>query len=446
MSVAVSPHPPARPNINAINRVARGLVIKKLSSLERGQIVIRDAAGEATLGNAGDLTATLNVHHPRVYRQALLGGRLAIAASYLRGEWDCDDLTALFRVFIRNSNGADQLEGLLARATTIWQRLYHRWNSNSKSGSRRNIHAHYDLGNDFFQLWLDDTLAYSSGIFVSPQATLEEASIEKFDRICRKLDLRASDHLLEIGTGWGGFAIHAATHYGCRVTTTTISDAQFHVARKRVTSAGLNDRIQLLQQDYRDLDGRYDKLASIEMIEAVGHEHLEAYFKKCSELLKDDGTLVIQAIVMPEQGYRSYLNSVDFIQHYVFPGGCLPTVGAMLDAAGCASNLRMTHLEDFAPHYAETLRRWRKAFENQISEVRNLGYGEEFLRLWNYYLCYCEAAFEERSTGVVQIQFDKPGCLRDPLQIGERATISLNDGARRPRSVGRSDDVLSSTR
>jgi cyclopropane-fatty-acyl-phospholipid synthase len=249
------------------------------------------------------------------------------------------------------------------------------------------------------------------------------ASTEKFDRVCRKLDLGPNDHVLEIGTGWGGFALHAASNYGCRVTTTTISQQQFTAARERIDAAGLEDRIRLLGSDYRDLQGRFDKLASIEMIEAVGRRHFDTYFRRCGELLRPEGTFVLQAIVMPERGYDRYLRSVDFIQRYIFPGGCLPSVGAILESVGRTTDLRFVHAEDFAPHYAETLRRWRAAFQSQEDRVRSLGYDERFIRMWNYYLCYCEAAFEERSVGVVQLQFDKPQCKRDPLIIGRRAAV-----------------------
>ena len=264
-------------------------------------------------------------------------------------------------------------------------------------------------------------MAYSCGVFLNPDSTLQQASEEKFDRACRKLDLGPDDHLLEIGTGWGGLAIHAAMNYGCRVTTTTISKEQAAIARKRIDDAGLSHRITLLQQDYRDLEGKFDKLVSIEMIEAVGRRYFDAYFRKLGELLKPDGTALLQAIVMPERRYEQYLKGVDFIQKYIFPGGCLPSVATMLGSAGRVTDLRFVHAEDFAPHYAQTLRCWRQAFRDQLDEVRRQGYSEEFIRLWTYYLCYCEAVFEERHVGLVQIQFDKPRCRRDPMLLSNRA-------------------------
>ncbi len=412
---------PVRPRFCVIDRIARRLLLGKLQRMKGGAIHLDDPFGSTTLGLGGDLQSTLHVHNRAFFRHAVLGGSLSVAESYLRGDWDCDDLTTFFRLFVRNIEASDQLDSGLSRITGLGNWLYHRWHANSKSGSRRNIHAHYDLGNDFFRLMLDDTLAYSSGIFLSPTSTLRDASIEKMDRLCRKLDLGPNDHLLEIGTGWGGLAIHAAQHFGCRVTTTTISRQQYEVAKQRIAEAGLTDRVTLLLQDYRDLTGQFDKLVSVEMIEAVGHRYFDTFFRQCSELLKPDGTMVLQGIVMPDQRFARYLRSVDFIQRYVFPGGCLPSMGAMLESTARATDLRFVHAEDFGTHYAQTLREWRKRFHARLDEVRELGYPDRFIRMWDYYLSYCEAAFEERFTGVVQIQFDKPHCSRDPLAIGERA-------------------------
>lgn len=402
-------------------RLARRLLLHKLQVLNGGTILLTDSSGSTMFGQGGDLQSNMHVRNPAFYRHAVLGGSLSVAESYLRGDWECDDLTAFFRIFVRNIEAADQLDRGLSRIAKWVNRLYHLWHANSKSGSRKNIHAHYDLGNDFFRLMLDDTLAYSSGIFLTPTSTLRDASWEKMDRLCRKLDLRPSDHLLEIGAGWGGLAIHAATQFGCRVTTTTISRQQFDVARQRIAEAGLSDRVTLLLQDYRDLSGQFDKLVSVEMIEAVGHRYYDTFFRRCSELLKPDGTFVLQGIVMPDRRYAQYLKSVDFIQRYVFPGGCLPSLSAILESMSRATDLRLVHAEDFGTHYAQTLREWRQRFQGSLEEVRTLGFPERFLRMWNYYLCYCEAAFDERFTGVVQIQFDKPRCRRDPIAIGARA-------------------------
>lgn len=387
-------------------------MLDKLQTLRGGTIEVIDPCGSKTLGEEGDLRATLQVHDAAFFRHAVLGGSLSVAESYLRGEWDCDDLTAFFRLFVRNMDTTDRLDRGVSRVAKWVNRLYHAWHANSKSGSQRNIHAHYDLGNEFFRLMLDDTLCYSSGMFLTPTSTLRDASIEKMDRICRKLDLKPSDHLLEIGTGWGGLAIHAATNYGCRVTTTTISRQQFDVAQQRIADAGLSDRTTLLLQDYRDLTGQFDKLASVEMIEAVGYRYYDTYFRKCSDLLKPNGSFVLQGIVMPDRRYAQYLKSVDFIQKYVFPGGCLPSMGAMLDSTARVTDFRFIYSEDFGPNYAQTLREWRKRFHEHLDQVKALGYPDRFIRLWNYYLSYCEAAFDEHYTGVVQVQFDKPQCRR----------------------------------
>jgi cyclopropane-fatty-acyl-phospholipid synthase len=418
-------HPAQAPaELGWFDQLARRLLTRPLAQLRHGQITLEDAQGTTRFGEAADLHTHIRVRDARFFRHAVLGGTLSVAESYLRGDWECDDLTALFRIFVRNMETADQLDRGPSRIMQLGNRLYHWLHSNTKSGSRRNIHAHYDLGNDFFKLWLDDTLAYSSGIFATPEATLRDASIEKLDRVCRKLHLCPQDHVVEIGTGWGGFAIHAASRYGCRVTTTTISKQQFELARERIKAANLTGQVEVLLMDYRDLTGQYDKLVSIEMIEAVGHRYFDTYFRKCSELLKPDGSFVLQAIVMPERRFDAYLRSVDFIQRYVFPGGCLPSIAAVLESVGRTSDLRFVHGEDFAPHYAETLRQWRHTFQAKLDEVRQQGYSEPFIRLWNYYLCYCEAVFEERYTGVVQLQFDKPQCRRDPVQIGVRSVVS----------------------
>lgn len=430
--------------LGMLDRLARRLVVGQLDGLNHGEIELHDPSGTVSLGHRSDLHATLRVHRARFFRQAVLGGTLSVADSYLRGDWDCDDLTSLFRIFVRNRRTTERLDGGLANLAGWAHRLFHRWRANTRAGSRRNIAKHYDLGNDFFRLWLDDTLAYSSGIFPTPAASLHEASLEKFDRVCRRLDLRPADQVLEIGSGWGGFAIHAARNYGCHVTTTTISREQFDVTEQRIAQERLADRVTLLQQDYRDLSGQYDKLVSIEMIEAVGHRNLDRFFGQCNHLLRPDGSMMLQAIVMPEQGYSRYLKSVDFIQRYIFPGGCLPSLGSMLASAGRATDLRVVQVEDFAPHYAETLRRWRQAFHARLDEVRRLGYSAQFIRLWNYYLCYCEAAFDERAVGLVQVQLDKPLCRRESVALPAPAgATSHASGGRSPGRGPRQRTVCS---
>jgi cyclopropane-fatty-acyl-phospholipid synthase len=296
------------------------------------------------------------------------------------------------------------------------QKLFHALNKNTRKGSRKNIAAHYDLGNDFYKLWLDPKMMYSCAYFDAPDTSLEDAATEKLDRICRKLDLSADDSVIEIGTGWGGFAIHAAKHYGCRVTTTTISKQQYNYAQQAVADAGLEDRITLLLQDYRDLEGRFDKLVSIEMIEAVGHEFHDAYFKKCCDLLKPDGQMLLQAITIADQRYDQYKSSVDFIKRYIFPGGCLTSVTDMSRTMTRHTDMRVIHLEDIGPHYATTLRHWHNRFFARIDEVREFGYSDAFIRMWQFYLNYCESAFIERAIGNVQLLIMRPAARRERIQ------------------------------
>jgi cyclopropane-fatty-acyl-phospholipid synthase len=295
-----------------------------------------------------------------------------------------------------------------AQLTRPLQKMFHWLNRNTRNGSQRNIAAHYDLGNDFYALWLDKRMMYSGAIFEHVDMSLEAASVAKLDRICRKLNLSPRDHVLEIGTGWGGFAIYAAENYGCRVTTTTISGQQYDYAKDAIARAGLEDRVTLLQSDYRDLDGQYDKLVSIEMIEAVGHEYHDTYFRKCCELLKRDGLMLLQAITIADQHYERAKRTVDFIKRYIFPGGCLTSVTAMSDTLTRKTDMRIVNLEDIGPHYATTLRCWRERFFDNVDRVRGMGYSEEFIRMWQYYLCYCEGAFLERAIGNVQMLMMRP--------------------------------------
>jgi len=328
----------------------------------------------------------------------------------MHGYWHCDDLVALVRLLLQNRPVLDGMEGGAARFTIPLQKLFHWVNRNTHEGARRNIAAHYDLGNDFFSLWLDETMMYSSAIFERPDMSLHEAQQARLDRICNKLQLKPDDHVVEIGTGWGGFALHAARHYGCRVTTTTISAEQYELAYQRVVDAGLHDRITLLLDDFRDLEGQYDKLVSIEMIEAIGHDLFVPYFRKCSALLKPDGVMLIQAITIADQQYEEYRKSVDFIQRYIFPGGHLPSAAVMTDTVARHTDMRLLALEDIGLHYATTLNRWRKNFTAQLDQVRHMGYPEPFIRMWEYYLCYCEGAFLERAISDLQVVFSKPQC------------------------------------
>jgi cyclopropane-fatty-acyl-phospholipid synthase len=399
------------------DRRFRSLVEGQLAGLRRGRVTLRDGAAERTFGvaaNDGELHAAITVRDPGFYADLALGGGLGAGEGYIAGHWDCDDLTALIRIMARNDDAATGFERGLARlaaparAAGAWLRR------NSRAGSRRNIAAHYDLGNEFFGLMLDDTMMYSCGIFETPAATLREASVAKLDRICRKLDLQPGDRVVEIGTGWGGFALHAAGEYGCRIVTTTISKEQAGLARQRIAAAGLADRVQVVLEDYRDLRGQFDKLVSIEMVEAIGWRQYPRYFRKISELLAPDGLALVQAITMADRYYDTARRSVDFIKKFVFPGSCIPSIGS-LQAAANRTDLTLRHLEDIGPHYAPTLAAWRRNVHAERDRVLALGYPPEFLRLWDYYLHYCEGGFLERCIGDVQLLFAKPDCRRTPL-------------------------------
>lgn len=286
--------------------------------------------------------------------------------------------------------------------------MFHRWNRNSKPGSRRNIAAHYDLGNDFFRLWLDDSLMYSSAVFEKPTMTLEEASQTKLKLICDKLELCPTDHLLEIGTGWGGLAIFAAREYGCRVTTTTISREQFEFAQQRVRKENLEDCVTVLLEDYRDLTGQFSKLVSVEMLEAIGHEFVDRYFEQCSNLLRADGMMLLQTITIENDQYERAKRSVDFIQRYIFPGGSLSSMQVLEASVARATDLHLHHVEDIGFDYATTLRHWRERMFSRLADVRELGYSEEFVRMWDFYFCYCEGGFIEQAIGDVQLLLAKP--------------------------------------
>jgi cyclopropane-fatty-acyl-phospholipid synthase len=408
----------ARPKPSALDGLGRRLVLGRLEGLSRGRLVLREGSAEKAFGQrAADsgLTVQVTVHDRRFFGDLAFGGSLGAGEAYMQGYWSCDDLTGLVQLLLRNRDVLDGMDGGTARLTEPLARMFHWINRNTREGSRRNIAAHYDLGNEFFRLWLDPTMMYSAAIFERPEATLHEASVAKLDRICRKLALRPGDHVVEIGTGWGGFALHAAANYGCRVTTTTISREQYELARERVEAAGLGDRIELLLEDYRDLKGHYDKLVSIEMIEAVGHQFLDTYFSQCSRLLKDDGAMLLQAITMQDQRYAESLRSVDFIKRYIFPGSFLPSIAAIAGSVASCTDMKIFNLEDIGPHYATTLRRWREAFFARLDEVREQGYPEAFVRMWEYYLCYCEGAFLERAIGDVQVMLTKPGYRGEAL-------------------------------
>jgi cyclopropane-fatty-acyl-phospholipid synthase len=397
---------------------AKRTLLSLLRKIHLGEMVLRDGEVQHVFGRRSeecDLRASLTVLHPRFYSQILFGGSIGAGEAYMAGHWSSDDLTVLLRIVLLNQSVFAGLDRGLSRLKAPLYKVYHFLHKDSRKGSRINIAAHYDLGNDFYALFLDETLTYSCGIFGSPECSLQEASVAKYDRICKKLRLSDKDHVLEIGTGWGGFAIHAAGRYGCRVTTTTISKAQHDLALERIRTAGVENRVQVLFKDYRDLKGRFDKLVSIEMIEAVGHHYLNTFFRCCSNLLTERGVMLLQAITIADHAFNKHKKEVDFIKRYIFPGSCIPSVTAMGDAVAAATDLRLVHLEDITPHYARTLRTWRERFFENIRQVRALGYSETFIRMWEFYLCYCEAGFQERYLGDVQMLFAKPLWRGEPL-------------------------------
>jgi cyclopropane-fatty-acyl-phospholipid synthase len=409
---------PERTKTGLLQRRARQLVLSILKKLKRGQLYLLEGEEKICFGQpseAGDLNATVTVKHPDFYRRILLGGSIGSAEAYMQGLWQTDDLTVLVRILILNQAVLRNIDSRWTRLRSPAHKAFHALRRDTRKGSRANIAAHYDLGNDFYALFLDETLTYSCAYFEADHSSLKEASLAKYDRVCRKLALGPSDHVLEIGTGWGGFALHAAEKYGCRVTTTTISKQQHSLARERIEAAGLGCRITLLFEDYRDLEGRYDKLVSIEMIEAVGHQYLETFFRCCAARLKPDGMMLLQAITITDRAFERQKRSVDFIKRYIFPGSCIPSIGAISRAVAKGTDLKIDHLEDITPHYAKTLRRWRRRFFENIDAIRAMGFSDAFVRMWHYYFCYCEAGFEERYLGDVQLRLVKPECRPGPI-------------------------------
>lgn len=407
-----------------LTKLARKAVFSTLSKIQHGRITLQEGNETYIFGRATDicsLKVSLEITSSTAYGDIAFNGSIGAGESYMKGYWRCNDLTALVRIFVLNREVLQGMEKGFARLSLPIRKLFQWAHKNSKAGSRKNIRAHYDLGNDFFRLFLDGTMMYSSAIFPNSNSSLYQASLYKLDMVCQKLQLQPGDHLLEIGTGWGGLAIHAAKHYGCKITTTTISKEQYKLAKERIKAAGLEQHITVLLQDYRDLQGQFDKIVSIEMIEAVGHEHFKTYFQSCSKLLKSDGMMLIQAITIADQYYEYAKRSIDFIQRYIFPGGSLPSIKVISETACNATDLRIGHMEDFGEHYALTLAKWRHNFFSEIEKIRALGYPEEFIRMWEYYLCYCEGGFLERSIGVAQVLLHKPMNRQQPLLLNVEA-------------------------
>ena len=397
-----------------INMLLRKAMLDKFACLENAVLTIKDPLGEFVLGSEGadGLSARIEVLDMSFYRQVALGGSIGAAESYMDQYWQANDLCRVIQIFVRNRDLLNSMESGLAILANQLLKVWHFSNRNSQQGSRRNIAAHYDLGNELFALFLDQHSMYSSATFYHPDLSLEDASTAKLERICQKLQLQPDDHILEIGTGWGGFAIYAAKNYGCHITTTTISKEQYQAAQQRVIDAGVADRVTILMEDYRDLQGRYDKLVSIEMIEAVGHHYLDTYLKQCAALLKPNGLALIQAITIEDSYYYQALKSVDFIKRYIFPGSFIPCVSAIVASAARSTDLRLINLEDQGESYALTLNHWRKRFLAALDQVKAQGYNDEFIRMWEFYLCYCEGGFKEKSISNVQLLLAKPGNRR----------------------------------
>ena len=400
-----------------IDQFAKKIFLSKFSEIGHGKITLKEGHSEHNFGKDDPdfpLHVTITVHEPSFYSDVIFGGTVGSGEAYMARSWDCHQLTDLVRIILRNEHVLNSLDGGFGKLMLPLHKAFHFLHRNSLSGSRKNIGAHYDLGNEMFERFLDPTMMYSSGIFDQAEMTMEQASIAKQDRICQKLQLNEQDQILEIGTGWGGFAIYAAKYYGCNVTTTTISQQQFEYAEQKIKEAGLEDRITLLCEDYRNLTGQYDKLVSIEMIEAVGHAYYKNYFEHCSKLLKPEGMMLLQSITIADQRYQAAKKEVDFIQRYIFPGGSLPSVNVIAKNVTDHTDMRFYQLEDIGPHYATTLARWREQFFNNISQIKRLGYSETFIRMWDFYFCYCEGGFKENSIGTIQLLLTKPLCRREP--------------------------------
>ncbi|MCB1616553.1 MAG: class I SAM-dependent methyltransferase, partial [Pseudomonadales bacterium] len=390
------------------------LITSMLKKIKHGQLTIREKNTETFLLVSGKISTTglsaeIIINSPQTWRLITQRGALGAAEAYMHGFWDTPDLFTLLRLVAKNRETMQKIKNLSSILNKVLLFTYNRFRKNSVSGSSKNIRAHYDLGNDFFRLFLDESMMYSSAIFPNPYCSLEHASEFKLQQICKALNLQPGDHILEIGTGWGGFALYAARHHQVHITTTTLSKEQFALTQQKVKEAGLEKTITVLLKDYRHLDGKYDKVVSIEMIEAVGHQYINNYFSKISSLLKEDGLACIQAITINHDRYHAYKDSSDFIQHYIFPGGCLPTIKTMTDGITQYAGMEIINNIDIGLDYARTLFHWRQRFELSLNEMRNQGFSEEFIRMWRYYLCYCEAGFVERTISTVQLSFAKPG-------------------------------------
>jgi len=417
------------------DQFAQAAFLKTMGAIAAGRLELVCDGQRHIFGDpASALRATVLIHHPRFFQRALLQGDIGIGESYMDGDWTSPDVTAVIRLAVRNLaalESGNSWFSALSRAADVFR---HHRRANTVKGSRRNIQEHYDLNNNFFQLFLDRRMVYSCAWYERPDDSLETAQTQKLDRACQKLQLRPNDHLLEIGTGWGAMAIHAALRYGCRVTTTTISREQFNYAREQIERAGLEGQIELLFEDYRHLKGRYDKLVSIEMFEAVGYDLYDTFFGACDRLLVPEGAMLLQAITMNDRKFPVYRRRADWIQKYIFPGSELASVSGICQSLARATSLSLYHAEDMGTHYARTLAAWRERFQGAIEEVRDLGFDERFIRMWDFYLSYCEGAFLERHIGDFQFLLAKSSCLRplynEPWELAAGIRFSEQRGRR----------------
>jgi len=394
---------------NLLHRLARALVFNQLKKIKIGHIVIIEGGNKFSFGKNNKLNVTVTVHDPRFYGALAFGGSIGVSEAFMQKFWSASDLTKLIRIMAINQNTMDQLEGLFNIFLKPILKCLHYLNQNSVKGSEINISKHYDLGNDFFSLFLDSTMMYSSAVFKNPHDSLYKGSIHKLETICQGLELTSQDHIIEIGSGWGGFAIYAAQHYRCKVTTTTISKEQYKYVRQKIKDLKLSHKINVLFSDYRHLKGQYDKLVSIEMLEAVGYQYYDTYFKVCSNLLKPQGLAVIQTITITDQRYEKAKRSVDFIQRYIFPGSCIPSITALQNSMTQSSDLKIYSIHDIGAHYARTLALWREGFFKRLKDIKALGFDDAFIRMWHFYFSYCEGGFQEKVISDIHLKLVKPG-------------------------------------
>lgn len=391
------------------------LILNQLTQMTLGSMTITMPSGEIIfIGNAdADLKATVKVNRSSFFKRCVLYGDIGFGEGYVDGDWDTEDITNVIKWFVLNVENAPTISGSSAKAVVLnllkfVNLVYHARRDNSVTGSRKNISKHYDLNNEFFSLWLDPTMTYSSAYFKEKNYSLEQAQLAKYQRLSEQLHLQPTDHVLEIGSGWGGNAIYMAQHFGCNVTTLTISAEQHKLASERVKEAGLEDKVYVVLKDYRKITGTFDKIVSVEMLEAVGAKHFESFFKQCHSLLKKDGILAFQVITCPDSRFEALKNGVDWIQKHIFPGSLLPSVGAINAAVNTTGDMTLVDVKDLGLHYARTLKTWCSNFNEHAKTIQELGFNEEFMRKWNYYLCYCEAAFEMRNINVLQMVYVRP--------------------------------------